>query len=1088
MRLLHLSTLTLAAAAFLGTAGTALAVDKFRTGGGGYATAGTWVRYDSTLDPPAWVNTSKPTATDNAYFDIAANGGGHGTYTVNFAGNEECARFGVVNDNVTFNIGSGRTFTAGINANSPWAYVALTGVNESSSLKVISGELYSRAGFAVDAPTTLTITGTLSAFRVASSIVVAPETQNRPGNALLKIDEGAAAIVGDNVVAGAWPGHRGDVLVSGSGSSISCSNPSIGGAFQVGFSGSSVARVELGGRINVNYGTIGFSNAALGDMTVTDPGSQWNCSKNLNVGRNAGSSGILRIQNGGAVTIGVSPATSAQMWIGEFEGSTGTVEVSGSGSILTTHGYLDVGASGHGTLSVTNAGRVDTRTTGIIAYGTRASNAPEDLATITGTGSRWDIGTSLEVGRLGRGRLEVLDGGVVTSATFVAAQFVGGQAAILVDGGSTIDVAGAARLGGMNVTAGGPATLTLGPTGTFEASTLQINPFGTLTGTGTVAANVTCAGTIAPGDNGAGTLRITGSLAQSATLFSPNDGRGGLRMDLLGSGSGQCDRIVATGSVSLAGGMVLARPQAFEPPVGFTTELVRGSTINGMFDVVFGSPGPNKFYRFTKVQNPDNTQSLMLSVESLKTIIGLAPTDPTAITGLPNRAAAGDFNADGYPDLAVIVPRDATAPGDTGAILVLFNNGQWNGTGKAWADPSAGTTYFLGAEPVALRIADMNAATGPDVIVAARAITPTPAPGQEDGVRLLLNNGTGILIRQGFPGETVIDIGHDPRGLAVENFDNDPDGTPDIACTSFDNFSNGQVVVRPQGPISTSPTFLPPRVVPVFGVPGAVEPGGLDNPKDQNDLCVALPGTQAAPDDRVLILLSGPGSGPTWDGPSEAGEVRVGKRPGHIALGDINADGALDAVTTNFDDGTISILLNAQSGGSVPIFRQSQSGTLGPQPGAVTLVDLDRDGDLDLAAVTREDSGNETVVRVLRNDLNLALPPQDRPVVLAPDRLVAQGESPVFVLNADVDQDGDRDLVTINSSLTGSGGSAKAYLSTCVADINNNGVVNTADLAGFLGDFGTTVPPFTNGDANGDGVISTPDLVYFLGRFGGSGC
>lgn len=1086
MRLLHLSTVTLAAAAFVGTAGTALAVDKFRTSGGGYATAGTWVRYDSTLDPPAWVNTSKPTSTDNAYFDIAANGGGHGTYTVTFAQSETCNRIGVYNDNVTLSIGSGRVFTAGPD----FSYIGLSGPGNSASLRVTSGELNISNNLYVDRPTSLTLSGASARLIVPSStIFVGGFASNNPviNNALLRV-ENAGRVESTNIYSSAQEPYRGDILVTGSGSRIVITHPTLSAALQVGAGWTSISRIELGGRIDSDYGTVGFSNGANGDMTVTDPGSQWNCPKNLNVGRNSGSSGALRIQNGGSVTIGTSPATSAQMWIGEFEGSTGTVEVSGSGSLFTTHGYLDVGASGHGTLSVTNGGRVDTRTTGIIAWGTRAANAPEDLATITGTGSRWDIGTSLEVGRLGRGRLEVLDGGVVTSATFVAAQFVGGQAAIHVDGGSTIDVAGAATLGGMNVTAGGPATLSVGPTGTFEANTLQINPLGTLSGSGVVAANVSSAGTVSPGENGAGTLSITGSFAQIATVFSPNDGAGGLRMDLLGPSANQHDRVIVSGTVTLAGGMVLLRPQAFEPPVGFTTELVRGSSISGMFDVVFGSPGPNKFYRFTKVQNPDNTQSLMLSVENLRTIIGLAPTGPTALPGLPNRAAAGDFNADGYPDLAVIVPRDTSAPGDTGAILVLFNNGQWNGTGKAWADPSAGTTYFLGAEPVAIRIADMNAATGPDVVVAARAITPTPAPGQEYGVRLLLNNGTGTLIRQGFPGETVIDIGHDPRGLAVANFDNDPDDTPDIACTSFDNFSNGQVVIRPQGPISTSPTFLPPRVVPVFGVPGAVEPGGLDNPKDQNDLCVALPGTQAAPDGRVLILLSGPGSGPTWDGPSEAGEVRVGKRPGHIVLGDLNADGALDAVTTNFDDGTISILLNAQSGGSVPIFLSTQSGTLGPQPGAVTLVDLDRDGDLDLAAVTREDTGDQTVVRILRNDLNITLPPEERPVVLAPDRLVAQGESPVFVLNADVDQDGDRDLVTINANESISTGSAKAYLSTCVADINNNGVVNTADLAGFLGDFGTIVPPFTNGDANGDGVISTPDLVYFLGRFGGSGC
>ncbi|MBN8644542.1 MAG: dockerin type I repeat-containing protein [Planctomycetes bacterium] len=54
----------------------------------------------------------------------------------------------------------------------------------------------------------------------------------------------------------------------------------------------------------------------------------------------------------------------------------------------------------------------------------------------------------------------------------------------------------------------------------------------------------------------------------------------------------------------------------------------------------------------------------------------------------------------------------------------------------------------------------------------------------------------------------------------------------------------------------------------------------------------------------------------------------------------------------------------------------------------------------------------------------------------------------------------------------------------CVGDLNNDGVVNTADLALFLGAFGQTVPAFTGGDLNGDGVVNTVDLAQFLAAFG----
>lgn len=54
----------------------------------------------------------------------------------------------------------------------------------------------------------------------------------------------------------------------------------------------------------------------------------------------------------------------------------------------------------------------------------------------------------------------------------------------------------------------------------------------------------------------------------------------------------------------------------------------------------------------------------------------------------------------------------------------------------------------------------------------------------------------------------------------------------------------------------------------------------------------------------------------------------------------------------------------------------------------------------------------------------------------------------------------------------------------CVGELNNDGVINTADLALFLGQFGQAVVPGTGADLTGDGVVNTADLALFLGRFG----
>jgi len=53
----------------------------------------------------------------------------------------------------------------------------------------------------------------------------------------------------------------------------------------------------------------------------------------------------------------------------------------------------------------------------------------------------------------------------------------------------------------------------------------------------------------------------------------------------------------------------------------------------------------------------------------------------------------------------------------------------------------------------------------------------------------------------------------------------------------------------------------------------------------------------------------------------------------------------------------------------------------------------------------------------------------------------------------------------------------------CTGDLNNDGLVNTADLVIFLGQFGQTAPGLS-GDLSGDGTVNTIDLTRFLGVFG----
>ncbi|MFM9958402.1 MAG: hypothetical protein ACKVZJ_10010 [Phycisphaerales bacterium] len=55
---------------------------------------------------------------------------------------------------------------------------------------------------------------------------------------------------------------------------------------------------------------------------------------------------------------------------------------------------------------------------------------------------------------------------------------------------------------------------------------------------------------------------------------------------------------------------------------------------------------------------------------------------------------------------------------------------------------------------------------------------------------------------------------------------------------------------------------------------------------------------------------------------------------------------------------------------------------------------------------------------------------------------------------------------------------------SCPGDLNNDFVVNVADLTLFLGNFGLNVPPGTGGDLDNNGVVNVADLTAFLANFG----
>ncbi len=84
---------------------------------------------------------------------------------------------------------------------------------------------------------------------------------------------------------------------------------------------------------------------------------------------------------------------------------------------------------------------------------------------------------------------------------------------------------------------------------------------------------------------------------------------------------------------------------------------------------------------------------------------------------------------------------------------------------------------------------------------------------------------------------------------------------------------------------------------------------------------------------------------------------------------------------------------------------------------------------------------------------------------------------------ADLDAASSSNLV-IATHTSGQGLYAVFAPPSCPADLNGDGLVNTADLVRFLGRFGQPTTVGGEGDFNSDGAVNTADLVFFLGRFG----
>ena len=256
---------------------------------------------------------------------------------------------------------------------------------------------------------------------------------------------------------------------------------------------------------------------------------------------------------------------------------------------------------------------------------------------------------------------------------------------------------------------------------------------------------------------------------------------------------------------------------------------------------------------------------------------GTFGSQTTFASGLgPVSVAAGDFNEDGLPDLAIANASSASAFNGGSTVSILLNL-----DGGTFGSP---TPFTVGQQPELVAVADLNGDGHLDLAVANYV---------DNTVSVLLGTGLGT-----FSAQTTVHVQLGPQAVAVADFNED--GHPDLAVANWGSGISHTVSVL----LGLGDGGFGPQTAFTVGVgPTAVAAADL-NGDGHADLAVANYGANG--NGNTISVLLGLGDG----GFGGQTTFAVGSAPWAVAVGDFNGDGRPDLAVANDDAlGTVSILL-----------------------------------------------------------------------------------------------------------------------------------------------------------------------------------
>ncbi|MDO7877628.1 T9SS type A sorting domain-containing protein [Hymenobacter sp. ASUV-10] len=363
-----------------------------------------------------------------------------------------------------------------------------------------------------------------------------------------------------------------------------------------------------------------------------------------------------------------------------------------------------------------------------------------------------------------------------------------------------------------------------------------------------------------------------------------------------------------------------------------------------------------------------------------------AATSGSTVTLAPTVPASGSPRADFKPgeEVQVTVPATVLSTGGAAALPYVYQfRAAATGGNADFGTP--GPTVAVGNQPRFIAPADLDGDGDLDLVVASATA---------DNVTVRLNDGAGNFTAH--PTNPTPATGDNPRSVAVGDIDGDGDldlvtsASAGPAATTVGVYLNDGTGDFTPHPIKPNPGS--------FGAPYNVKLGDIDGDGDLDLL------TAAYAESMVKVHLND-GTGnfsahpttPTLPGVANACA---------LGLGDIDADGDLDLVTTAFTAGRAYVWRN-DGAGNFSAHPTTPVLVVGGNPYTAMLGDIDADGDLDL--LVANNSGTSTV-SVRRNDGTGGFSGTTELVV---------GTTPYNSALGDVDGDGDLDLVVAVGTAAG---------------------------------------------------------------------